>query len=113
VHDATEVVVVDRAGRRRGAGELLMPVTAPLVAALNVIAPPAALPIWLLLMLIEFTTAPVFEIPVKPPVVAVDVVPRMMLLFMLSEPGTELLMMPTNALDDAAPVTAHSASCSS
>src|SRR5437868_5778014 len=56
-------------------------------------------------MLIVVTTAPVLLIPVKPPVVAVEVVPRMTLLLMFKTPGSEELTIPTIELEEAAPLT--------
>ena len=70
-------------------------------------APAVASPIWLLLRVIVVTTAPVLEMPVKPPVVAVEVFPRIVLLLMLSVPGAEPFTMPTIALEEEAPVTAQ------
>ena len=86
----------------------VIPVTAPVLAALNVMAPPAVFPIWLLLMAIVATTAPVFETPVKPALaVPVDVLPRKTLLLTFRTPGAEALTMPKRTLDEAAPVIAQ------
>ena len=81
-----------------------IPVTFPDVAALKLMAPPPALPTWLLFIITEPTTAPVLEIPVKPPVVDEEVLPLMILLLMLKVPGAELLEMHTMELEEEAPL---------
>src|ERR1051325_5959077 len=91
---------------RAAAPALLTPVTAPLVAALKVIAPAVPSPMLLLFRLIVVTTAPVFDTPVKPPLVAVEVFPRTILLLMLRTPGLDEFTRPTSVLEEAAPVMA-------
>ena len=82
----------------------IIPVTAPEVASLKVIAPPLALPTWLLFIVTELTTAPVFDIPVKPPVVDVEVLPLIILLLILKIPGADELDIHTITLDEATPL---------
>ncbi len=82
-----------------------IPVTFPDVAALKLIAPPPALPTWLLFIVTELTTAPVLDMPVKPPVVDADVLPLMILLPILKVPGAEVLEMHTMELEEEAPLT--------
>jgi hypothetical protein len=72
-----------------------------------VIAFPLASPIEFWLMLTVLTAAPEFEIPVKPPLVAVEVFPLIILLLMVSEPGAELLPIAKKLLEDEAPVIAQ------
>lgn len=76
------------------APDVVIPVTVPLVAALNVIAPAVPSPMLLLLMLTVVTTAPVFEMPVKADVVPEPVWPLTMLELTLNTPGKELLTSP-------------------
>lgn len=64
--------------------ELLINVLVLELAALKVIAPAVAFPIWLLLILTVVVTVPELEMPVNPPVVAVVVFPLMMLLLIFS-----------------------------
>ena len=46
---------------------LLIPIIASVFAALKLTKPPSEFPNWLLIILIAFATAPVFEIAVKAP----------------------------------------------
>jgi len=87
--------------------ELAIPAKAPLFAALYVMAPPEAFPIWLLLIFTILVTAPVLTIPVKPPAVAVDVLPLNTLSLMLRVFTAPLLLIPTKAELEATPVIAQ------
>ena len=64
-----------------------------------------ASPNWLLLKLIVVATAAVLDIPVKPAVVAVDVLPLIILSDILSTPAGKAFIMPTTELEEAAPVS--------
>src|SRR5262245_45271761 len=88
-------------------GWLVMPLNAPLVATLYVTAPAAALPIWLLSMLTAPVTAATFDMAVNPPVVAVEVFPRKMLLEMFRMSKPPVLKMPPRTLLEAAPLIAQ------
>ena len=55
--------------------------------------------------MIVVTTEPVLDTPVKPAVVAVDVLPLSILLLMLKVPQADELTTPTNAVLELAPPT--------
>ena len=72
----------------------VIPVMAAVVAAEKVIASPDASPNLLLLMFTVVCTTPVLEIPVKPPVVAVEVLPLKILLLMNNDPNSAEFVIP-------------------
>ena len=83
----------------------VIPNVATEVPALNVIAFVPASPNWLLLILMVVATAAVLMIPVKPPVVAVDVLPLITLSEILSTPEGKELTIHTTGLADPAPLS--------
>ena len=74
--------------------EFKIPVIAPDDAIVNISAPPVAFPNWLLLMFIPVVAAPVFEIPVNPPVAVVLVWLLIILEFILTVTVAAILEIP-------------------
>jgi len=79
------------------------PIIVPVVATLKVIGEIPPLPRILFDILMAVTTAPEFVIPVKPPVVAVEVIPFTRLLVMFRMPGAEECVMPMKELEVPTP----------
>ena len=82
-----------------------IPLIAPEVAAEKLKAFPAALPILLLLIFIVVYTLAVLLMPVNPPPVAVEVHPRIVLLFTLSTEAMLVLDIPIMLVDEPAAPT--------
>ena len=71
------------------------------------IAAPLTFPIWLVLILTAAPATPELEMPVKPPVVAVEVLLRIILPVMLSVLAAPVLIMQNRLDDEEAPEIAQ------